>query len=87
METHDLSVKIRQYPRKGGMTWRWWFRCSGTHLDTGTVVGGDRNGAERAAKDAIVRLKQSSEQNYPEHHLALGGAVAKQGLHPKPLRI
>jgi hypothetical protein len=58
MEPRGLSVKIRQYPRKGGVTWRWWVydRPGDTHLDTGVIVGGDRDQAEHAAKDAIKRL-------------------------------
>jgi hypothetical protein len=36
------------------MTWRWWVfdRRGGTHLDTGVIVGGDRDQTERVAKDA-----------------------------------
>ena len=41
------------------MTLRWWDfdKKGGTHLDTGVIVGGNRDLAERAAKDAIERLK------------------------------
>jgi hypothetical protein len=59
MEPHLFRVQIRKYPRAGGMTLRWWVfdKKGGTHLDTGVIVGGNRDLAERAAKDAIERLK------------------------------
>jgi hypothetical protein len=65
MTKQECRVQIRKYPRLGGLTWRWWvFDCGGgTHLDTGVIVGGGRGEAERAAKEAIERLKWSPERS------------------------
>ncbi len=40
-------------------TWRWWVfdPRGGTHLDTGVIDGEERATAERAANDAVERLK------------------------------
>ena len=42
-----------------GVTWRWWVfdPRGGTHLDTGVIDGEERATAERAANDAVERLK------------------------------
>jgi hypothetical protein len=47
------------------MTLRWWVfdKKGGTHLDTGVIVGGNRDLAERAVKDAIERLKWPPERS------------------------
>ena len=65
MAPHGFRVQIRQYPRAGGVTWRWWVfdRGGGTHLDSGVIVGGNREQAERAASDAIERMKWSPERS------------------------
>src|SRR6476620_4756952 len=69
-------VQIRQYPRAGGVTWRWWVfdQHGGTHLDTGVIVGGDRAAVERAATYAIELLKQQNE-NGPRSREQRAGAV------------
>jgi hypothetical protein len=53
--TQDYRVKIRQFPRNGGSTWRWWVfdGRGGAQLDTGIVVEGGREKAESAAKHAV----------------------------------
>ena len=67
-EPHKYRVQIRQYPRAGDTTWRWWVfdRRAGTHLDTGVIVGGDRAAVERAATYAIELLKQQKREWSPE---------------------
>ena len=80
MTNQGFRVQIRKYPRVGGLTWRWWVfdRSGGTHLDTGVLVDGNRDQAERAAKDAIDRFKWSPERSAttsPKDHFS-----ARQGL-------
>ena len=67
-EPQEFRVQIRQYPRAGGVTWRWWVfnQRGGTHLDTGVMIGGDRAAAERAATYAIELLKQQKREWSPE---------------------
>ena len=67
-EPQKYRVQIRQYPRAGGTTWRWWVfdRRGGTHLDTGVIIGGDRAAVERAATYAIELLKQQKREWSPE---------------------
>ena len=67
-EPQKYRVQIRQYPRAGGITWRWWVfdRRGGTHLDTGVIIGGDRATVERAATYAIELLKQQKREWSPE---------------------
>ena len=67
-EPQKFRVQIRQYPRAGGITWRWWVfdRRGGTHLDTGVIIGGDRAAVERAATYAIELLKQQKRERSPE---------------------
>ena len=67
-EPHKYRVQIRQYPRAGGVTWRWWVfdQHGGTHLDTGVIVGDDRAAVERAAAYAIELLKQQKREWSPE---------------------
>jgi hypothetical protein len=68
MEESEYRIQIRQYPRAGGATWRWWIfdRSGGTHLDTGVVADGDRAAVERAATCAIELLKQQKREWSPE---------------------
>jgi hypothetical protein len=67
-EPQNYRVQIRQYPRAGGITWRWWVfdRRGGTHLDTGVNIGGDRVAVERAATYAVELLKQQKQERSPE---------------------
>ena len=53
----DYRYRLRKYPRRAGMVWRWWIfeGKDAHHSDTGVVVGTDRDKAEAAAKDAIER--------------------------------
>jgi len=82
-EQHKFRVQLRQYPRAGGTTWRWWVfdHRGGTHLDTGVIVDGDRAAAERVATYAIELLKRQKREMVPgtaskrsEDHTALGRA-------------
>ena len=51
----DFRYRLQKYPLRRGMTWRWWIFEGNdrSHIDTGVVVGADREKAEAAAKDAI----------------------------------
>ena len=66
-EPQEFRVQIRQYPRAGGVTWRWWVfdQRGGTHLDTGVIIGGDRAAVERAASYSIELLKQQNREWSP----------------------
>jgi hypothetical protein len=91
-EPPKYRVQIRQYPRAGGTTWRWWVfdRRGGTHLDTGVIIGGDRAAVERAAAYAIELLKQQKREWSPElpagaprNHTALGRAETRATANSK----
>ena len=78
-EPQKYRVQLRQYPRAGGITWRWWVfdRRGGTHLDTGVIVGGDRVVAERAATYAVELLKQQKQERSPELPANASKAIGK----------
>lgn len=73
---HGFRYRVRKYPLGRGMTWRWWIFEGNdrSHIDTGVVVGADREKAEAAAKDAIEhRLGQKQTVRGP--HGAVPGVV------------
>jgi hypothetical protein len=83
----DYRYQLRKYPLRGGMTWRWWIfeGDDRSHIDTGGVVGADRDKAEAAAKDSIERrLSPQAEVTrplvrHPAHPVAtLPGAFMAQ---------
>src|SRR4051812_19319239 len=83
-DQHKFRVQIRQYPRAGGTTWRWWVfdRRGGTHLDTGIIVAGDRDDAGRAANNAVERLRKGAWSPKREVDTPLQGPRgSKQGCH------
>ena len=61
-ESQRYRVQIRQYPRAGGITWRWWVfdRRGGTHLDTGVIIGG-RSRCRRAGSHLCHRASEAAE--------------------------
>jgi hypothetical protein len=58
----DYRYRIRKYPARRGLTWRWWI-FEGTdesHVDTGIVVSADRKIAEAAVNQAIERRQREA---------------------------
>ena len=55
----DYRYRLRKYPRRRGIIWRWFIFEGGTSspVETGIILEPDRDKAEAAAKEAIERLR------------------------------
>jgi hypothetical protein len=71
----DYRYRLRKYPRRGGVVWRWWIfeGKDRNHIDTGVVVGSDRDQAEAAAKNGIEQRLSRNPARQP--HGAVPGVV------------
>ena len=56
----DYRYRLRKYPRRRGVIWRWFIFEGGnsTPVETGILLEPDRDKAEAAAKEAIERLRR-----------------------------
>jgi hypothetical protein len=56
----DYRYRLRKYPRRRGVIWRWLIFEGGnsTPIETGIISEPDRDKAEAAAKEAIERLRR-----------------------------
>ena len=55
----DYRYRLRKYPRRRGVIWRWFiFDSNGDPIETGVVLEPDRDKAEAAGKEALERLKR-----------------------------
>ena len=74
----DYRYRLRKYPRRRGIIWRWFIFEGGTSspVETGIILEPDRDKAEAAAKEAIERLRM----NFRSHLLHC--RVCKEPLTP-----
>jgi len=80
----DYRYRLRKYPRRQGVIWRWFiFDGNSGPIETGVVLEPDRDKAEAAAKEALERLRRmppsarsrgmvpgAAGHNDPEDHAA-----------------
>jgi len=59
-QRRDYRYRLRKYPRRRGVIWRWFIFEGGNSspVETGITLEPDRDKAEAAAKEAIERLRR-----------------------------
>ena len=63
----DYRYRLRKYPRRRGVIWRWFIFEGGNSgpIETGIILEPDRDKAEAAAKEAIERLRMLPSARSP----------------------
>ena len=64
----DYRYRLRKYPRRGGIVWRWWIfdGKDAHHSDTGVIAGTGRDQAEAAAMNAIEQRRGRNPARRPD---------------------